>query len=68
MMTTLGMDGKPIPPPAIIIPRDKEVVAAFITFDYPESQCRCIDDYSTFNQFPWSLCYPEQLKFRGKIL
>jgi hypothetical protein len=44
---------------------DAPVVAAFVVFQYSESMARCVEDYALFSQFPFSLCYPSRLKFRG---
>lgn len=34
------------------------VCAAFITFEYPESRARCLEDHNTYSTFPRALCYP----------
>ena len=43
-------------------------VDAFIVFEYNESFARCIEDYSRFGHFPYSLCFPSKLKFKGRAL
>lgn len=44
---------------------EADAVAGFITFEYCESMARCVEDYGHYSRFPWSLCYPPALKFRG---
>lgn len=38
---------------------------AFIVFNYSESRARCLEDYQGYSKFPWNLCYPAEMKFRG---
>ena len=45
---------------------DADAVAGFVTFEYTESLARCLKDYSRYSTFPWSLFYPEELKFKGR--
>jgi RNA recognition motif-containing protein len=47
---------------------DAPSVAAFITFEYAESFARCLNDYEKYSRLPWSLFYPEELKFKGHSL
>eukprot|EP01038_Epipyxis_sp_PR26KG_P012379 gene12379-16606_t len=47
---------------------DAHSVAAFVVFQYSESLARCLEDYSRYSKFPFSLFYPEVLKFKGKRL
>lgn len=44
---------------------DADAVAAFVVFQYSESMARCVEDYQAYSRFPWSLCYPSRMKFRG---
>jgi hypothetical protein len=44
---------------------DAPAVCAFLVFEYTESFARCLNDYERFAHFPWSLAYPNELKFRG---
>lgn len=46
----------------------RRAVDGFIIFEYNESFARCIEDHSRFGHFPFSLCYPSQLKFKGRAL
>lgn len=43
-------------------------VCAFVTFQYCESMARCLEDYKSYSKFPWNLCVPDELKFRGQII
>jgi hypothetical protein len=43
-------------------------VCAFVTFEYCESFARCIEDFERYSSFPWSLCYPQAMKFKGRKL
>jgi hypothetical protein len=45
-----------------------ESVCAFVTFQYCESMARCIEDYESYSKFPWNLCLPDRLKFRGQVI
>lgn len=44
---------------------DADAVAAVVVFNYSESMARCVEDYQSYSRFPWSLCYPSRMKFRG---
>ncbi len=44
---------------------DADSSTAFIIFQYNESMARCINDYSYYTSFPFSLFYPAQLRIRG---
>lgn len=44
---------------------DAPSIAAFVCFEYTESMARCITDYEKYNHFPWSMFYPNALKFNG---
>ena len=47
----------------------REVVTAFVVFEYCESKARCLEDYSRYSSFPYNLVrYPKQLKFKGRKL
>lgn len=47
---------------------DAEVAAGFIVFEYNESAARCLEDYSFYSRFPFSLFYPPQLRLQGRRL
>ena len=36
-----------------------------VTFNYPESMARCVEDYEFYSKFPFNLLYPSRLKLRG---
>mmetsp|Transcript_16932 Transcript_16932/g.25540 ORF Transcript_16932/g.25540 Transcript_16932/m.25540 type:complete len:1258 (+) Transcript_16932:167-3940(+) len=38
---------------------------AYVIFNYSESMARCLDDYSTFNLFPFKIFMPGKMMFRG---
>eukprot|EP01041_Mallomonas_annulata_P004298 gene4298-8544_t len=45
---------------------EAEPFCAFVVFNYSESMARCLEDYEGYSKFPWNLCYPSRLKFRGQ--
>lgn len=45
-----------------------DVVAAFVCFEYCESMARFLEDHARYRRFPWFLCYPAALKFKGRKL
>ncbi len=42
-----------------------EAMSVIITFDYPESMARCVEDYRFYSTFPYNIVYPSRLKLRG---
>ena len=47
--------------------KPRKLVFAFVTFEYAESMARCVEDYRGASWRPAAL-YPQQLKFKGKLL
>lgn len=45
---------------------EQECVGAFVTFEYPESAQRCLDDYNSMNLLHLCCCFPHRLLFNGR--
>lgn len=43
-------------------------ICAFVVFNHCESKARCIEDFVHYSKFPFSLKYPDALKFKGHKL
>jgi hypothetical protein len=47
---------------------DAPALAAFICFEYNESFARCLEDHRFWSQYPFRLCAPRQMLFKGRML